>query len=78
MVNFNSTEYCQFPLDIITGLKGLNSPKNNISVSHLLSLMWLQMCVTFFSRNTKDILKNIGVQTSLDPIDFYCTGKINK
>lgn len=72
MVNFNSTEYCQFPLHIITGLKGLSSPKNDIYFSHLLSLMWLQMCMTFFSWNTKDILKNVGVQTTLNPIEFYC------
>lgn len=34
--------------------------------------MLLQTCKIFFSlRNTKeDILKNVGVQTILDPIDF--------
>ena len=36
--------------------------------------MSFQTCMTFFLHwNTEeDILKNIGIQTTLDPIDFKC------
>ncbi len=53
-------------------LKGTVNPKKGFIHLHVIPTLF----DFFFGQNTKDILKNVGKQTVLVPIDILCVSRL--